>query len=204
MIQLLIWGNTISTCSNQSARELTSSAFHSPSSYLYHLMSPSSIFVRWHIVHESFMHVKNSRNRDAFSIIDWSISLTTFLGPGGGRTSIRRQCDMLSTSRCGKLSRTMIRASLYSIEHRRLRTFKVGRYVASVLAKNLSQGPIIFSSLKFLQFLEISSMRYGGFAIPGIVRDSRSFHARMALHIPVFFILFQAGRTSRLSCGHLQ
>lgn len=47
-------------------------------------------------------------------------------------------------------------------------------------------------------------MKYGGLAMLGIVRDSRSFHTRMALHIPVFFILFQAGRTRRLSRGHLQ
>lgn len=76
--------------------------------------------------------------------------------------------------------------------------------MTSVLANNMSQGPMILSSLKFLQFLETSSMKYGGFAMLGIVRDSRSVHARMALHIPVFFILFQAGRTSRLSRGHLR
>lgn len=70
MIQLLICRKTISACSNQSARVLTSSAFQSPSSYLYHLMSPSSFLVRWHIVHESVMHVRNSRIREAFSRID--------------------------------------------------------------------------------------------------------------------------------------
>ena len=71
-------------------------------------------------------------------------------------------------------------------------------------AKKMSHGPIILSSLKFLQCVEISSKIYGGFAILGIVRDSNSFQPRMALHIPGFLILFQAGRTSRLSCGHLQ
>lgn len=37
----------------------------------------------------------------------------------------------------------------------------------------------------------------------GIVSDSRSFQILMALHIPVFLILFQAGSTTRLNPGHL-
>lgn len=98
----------------------------------------------------------------------------------------------------------MMRASFNMVEQRRLRTFKVGRKSTNVDAKEMSQGPMILSSEKFLQFLEISSMRYGGLAMLGIVRDSRSSHMRIALHIPVFFIRFQAGITSRFSRGHLQ
>lgn len=192
------------SCSNQWARELTSSSFHRPSSYLYHLRSPSSFFVLWHIKQESCMHVKNLRNREAFSRIKGSISLRIRLDAGGGEMSIRRQCDIFRTSRWGRPSKIMSRASLRSIEHRRLKTFSFGRYATSVEAKKISQGPMIFSSLKFLQLFAISSMKYGGFAMLGIVKDSRSFQQEMALQIPVFFILFQAGKTSRFSFGHLQ
>lgn len=167
-------------------------------------MSPSSFLVRSHMRQESSIHVRNRRNRDALSRIQGSSSLTTLLGAGWGGTSIRRQCDILRTSKCFKPSKMMSRASLLSSEHRRLNTFNFGRYATSVEAHNMSHGPMILSSLKFLQFLEISSMKYGGLAMLGIVKDSRSFHTRMALHIPVFFILFQAGRTSRLSFGHLR
>jgi hypothetical protein len=111
---------------------------------------------------------------------------------------------MLSTSKCSKLSRIRMRTSLYSVEHRRLKTLNFGKNTARVEAKKMSHGPIILSSLKFLQLLAISSRKYGGFSILGIVRDSSSFQERIALHIPVLLILFQAGRTRRLSRGHLQ
>ena len=187
----------------QSVRDLTSSVFQSPSSYLYHLTKPSSVLVRWHMTQLSSMHVRNSRNREAFWRIVTSISLTILLCWGAGRASIRTQCDILSTSKFCKLSRMRTRTSVKSIEHRRLKTLKFGRNAARDEAKKTSHGPIILSSLKFLQWVEISSKIYGGFAILGIVRDSNSFQQRMALHIPVFLILFQAGRTSRLSRGHL-
>lgn len=167
-------------------------------------MSPSSFLVRSHMRQESSIHVRNRRNRDAISRIQGSSSLTTLLRAGWGGTSIRRQCDILRTSKCFKPSKMMSRASLLSSEHRRLNTFNFGRQSTSVEAHNMSHGPMILSLLKFLQFLEISSMMYRGLAMLGIVKDSRSFHTRMALHIPVFFILFQAGRTSRLSFGHLR
>lgn len=153
------------------------------------------------------MHVKNlSRvwDWDAFLRIKGSISLKTLLVTGGGVTSTRRQCDIFRTSRCGRPSKIMIRASLRSIEHLRLKTFRLGRYATRVEAKKISQGPMIFSSLKFLQFFVISSMKYGGFAMLGIVKDSSSFQQEMALQIPVFLILFQAGKTSRFSFGDLQ
>lgn len=154
-------------------------------------------------MHESSMHVKNLRNRAAFCRMVRSSFLMIFFGAGARGTSIRRQCDILSTSRFCKPSNIRIRASLFSVVHLRLSTFNFGRYMFKVEANKRSKGPMILSSRKFLQFWAISSMRYGGFAMLGIVRDSRSLHIRIALHIPVFFILFQAGITSRLSCGHL-
>lgn len=166
-------------------------------------MSPSSFLVLWHMMHESCMQVKNIRKRDALSRITGSSSLISLLGARGGAVSITRQCEILRTSRCCRPSKIMINASLKSIEHRRLKTFSFGRYATRVEAKKMSQGPMIFSSLKFLQFMAISSIRYGGFAMLGIVRDSRSFQQRMALQIPVFLILFQAGITSLFSRGHL-
>lgn len=154
-------------------------------------------------MHESSMHVKNLRNRAAFCRMIRSSFLMIFFGAGARGTSIRRQCDILSTSRFCKPSNIRIRASLFSVVHLRLSTFNFGRCMFNVEANKRSKGPMILSSRKFLQFWAISSMRYGGFAMLGIVRDSRSLHIRIALHIPVFFILFQAGITSRLSCGHL-
>lgn len=188
---------------NQSASDLTSSVFHNPSSYLYHLISPSSFLALWHIMHELSMQVKNLRNLEAFSRIYPSISLSAFFGAGGEGASIRRQWDIFSTSKFCNPSKIMMRVSLHMVEQRRIRTFKFGRNSTNVDAKKMSQGPMILSSEKFLQLLEISWMRYGGFAMLGIVRDSRSAHMRIALHIPVFFIRFQAGITSRLSRGHL-
>lgn len=154
-------------------------------------------------MHESLMQVRNLRNLEAFSRIDSSSLVRTFLGEDGG-TSVIRQWDMLSTSNFFKPSKIITKAPLDSTVHRTLSTFKFGRNATSVDAKRISHGPIILSSAKFLQFLAISSMTYGGFAMLGIVSDSRSSHIRIALHIPVFFILFQAGITRRLSRGHLK
>ncbi|MFS7895853.1 hypothetical protein Hanom_Chr00s003578g01713551 [Helianthus anomalus] len=72
-----------------------------------------------------------------------------------------------------------------------------------VFTKKMSHGPMILSSEKFLQFFETSSMKYSGVSMLGIVSDSRSFHILIALHIPVFLILFHAGNTRRLRFGHL-
>lgn len=105
---------------NQRARELTSSYFQRPSSYLYHLIRPSSFLVRWHMMHESSMHLTNLCNRAAFCRMVSSSSLMIL-------PSIRRQCDILSTSRFCKPSSIRIRASLFSIAHLRLSTFKFGR-----------------------------------------------------------------------------
>lgn len=110
------------------ARELTSSSLQRSSSYLYHLISPSSFLVLWHIVQDSLMHVTNFFSLLALSRIDLSNALRTLLGAGGGGTSMSRQCDMLSTSSPGMLSRIMIKASLNSTEQRRLRTFRFGKY----------------------------------------------------------------------------
>lgn len=125
---------------NQRAREVTSSVFHSPSSYLYHLMSPSSLIVRSHMVHESFMHVKNSRNLEAaLRILSSSSFITLFIAGSGWAfmrwESMRRQCDMLSTSRCFNPSKILSKASFNSTEHLRLRIFNLGRNATSVLAK---------------------------------------------------------------------
>lgn len=164
-------------------------------------MSPSSFLVLWHIMHDSSMHVRNWRKREAFLRIDSSSSVTMFLC--NWLVSTKMQCDILSTSKCRKPSKMIISASLDRVEHLRLNTFSLGRYNLSVEAQWMSQGPMILSSEKFLQFLAIVSMRYGGFFMLGIVMDSRFFHVQIAFRIPVFFIRFQAGKTSLLSCGLL-
>lgn len=116
-------------------RELTSSSLQRSSSYLYHLMSPSSFLARWHMVHDSLMHVINFFSLLALSRIDLSSALKTLLGAGSGGASTTRQWAMLSTSSPGRRSRSMIRASLNSTEQRMLRTFRFGRNSASVDAK---------------------------------------------------------------------
>uniref|UniRef100_A0A2P2P3S0 Uncharacterized protein n=1 Tax=Rhizophora mucronata TaxID=61149 RepID=A0A2P2P3S0_RHIMU len=98
-------------------------------------MSPSSSSVRWHMWHEFFMQVRNSRNLEAFFKIVSSSFLIIFLFAGGGWTSTKRQWDILSTSKPCKPSKMRTNASLCSLEHRRLKVCKFGRYETSVHAK---------------------------------------------------------------------
>ncbi|KAK4363112.1 hypothetical protein RND71_018353 [Anisodus tanguticus] len=113
---------------------------------------------------------------------------------------------MLSTSNFFNPSKIITKASLDNIVHLTLNTSKFGKNSTSVDANITSQGPIILSSAKILQLLPISSMTFAKSSsiLPGIVSDSRFVHIRIALHIHVSPILFQAGITRRLSCGHLK
>lgn len=155
-------------------------------------------------MHELLWQYKNSRNREVLQRMDSSSSLT-ILDPGNvvDRPSSRKQCEMLSTSRSSMTSKIYSRASFISIEHLTLKTFSFGILAAIANAKFMSKEPMTFSWVKFLQFLLISSMIYGGWAIQGIVRDSSSCHLWIAWQIPFFVMRFQAGKTSLLRWGHL-
>lgn len=152
-----------------------------------------------------WLHVINLCKRAALSRITSSNSWTIWRGLSGRGGSLRStQCDILRTSSCAKSSNRVIKASLTISEHRRLKTLRFGRWALTSVEANLtSKHPLIFSSLKFLQLTEISSMMLGGCIKPGIVSDSRSFQLRIASQKAVFFILFPPGKISRFRFGHL-
>ncbi|RRT82174.1 hypothetical protein B296_00009903 [Ensete ventricosum] len=77
-------------------------------------------------------------------------------------------------------------ATMDVLQHRKLKTFKPGRYNAVVIPNLLVKQPVTFNSEKLLQDTLIVFIIRSEQVFPGMVIDSRSLQFFMALHIAFF------------------